>query len=93
MRFLVTGQRVETGRRESLTVEAESKAAAERKGRELGLEVRSVRDVSDGMPLTTPVDYGARRGGGGGLMRTVVVLLILLAAAWAAWTFAVPRFR
>ena len=85
MKFQIIGEDRDTGGRTTFAVEAESKAAAERKARDRNVNVRSVRDISEGA-ATTPVNYGRRgRSGGLGKPLATVVLLALVALAWYAW--------
>ena len=67
-----------------MEVEAESKAHAERKGREAGMNVHHVRDISDGAADPTGINRGPSQRGssGGGKLKLIIILAILLAAAW-----------
>ncbi len=85
MKFQIIGEDRDSGGRTTFTVEAESKAAAERKARDRNVNVRSVRDISDGV-ATTALNYGRpRKSGGLGKLVAVVVLLALFGVAWYAW--------
>ena len=66
MKFQVIGASRDTGARMTLEFEAESKAAAERKAAQQGMEVRSVREVGgsvavsgDRITVTVDTDYSA----------------------------------
>ena len=85
MKFQIIGEDRDTGGRRTFEVEAESKAAAERKARDRKVDVRSVRDVSEGGD-TTPINYGRpRRSRGRRRLLAVILVLVLLALAWYAW--------
>lgn len=90
MKFQVMAEDRETGARKVVMLEAESKAAVEKKARGMGLNVRSIRDVSEGMPDTTPTVHRAQRGGG--LVRAIIVLLILAILAIVVWRYVLPMF-
>ncbi|CAN5530578.1 hypothetical protein BH10PLA1_BH10PLA1_17530 [soil metagenome] len=83
MRFKVTGQNKNTGARQTLEFEAESKAAAERKALQSGMTVNNVEDITDGEVAHTGVTRGGSRpSAGGGMFKKLIVLVIILAAAY-----------
>ena len=86
MKYKVTGAHRGTGARMSLEFEADSKAHAERKAAQAGMDVHRVADAQGGVGARS-ADSGAggRRTG----MRPVVKLVILLALAAAVWHFVV----
>jgi hypothetical protein len=88
MKYKVTGAHRGTGARMTLEFEADSKAAAERKATQAGMNVHRVADA-DGDQVD-PVDHvalgtGGRRTG----MHPVLKLIILLAIVAALWFFVV----
>lgn len=94
MRFKVTGQNKDTGARQTLEFEAESKAAAERKAMQTGMTVNKVEDITDGPPTHTGVVHGggSRPSAGGGLFKKVIVLVIILAAAYLLMKSGIVKF-
>jgi len=82
MKFQVIGASRDTGARMTLEFEAESKAAAERRASQQGMEVRSVREVTDTGIAAAADRPPQRKGGPGGLMRLVVFLIVLLVVAY-----------
>ena len=93
MRFRVTGQNKETGARQALEFEAESKGAAERKAMQQGMTVNRVEDISDGGGPNTGVDYDtASRGRKTGL-HPILKLIILIAILVLAYLFVWPRIK
>ena len=89
MKYKVTGAHRGTGARMTLEFEADSKAAAERKATQAGMEVHRVADAEGGI-----IDPGAALGTGGRRtgMHPVVKLIVLIAALAALWFFVVPLF-
>ena len=89
MKYRVTGAHRGTGARMSLEFEADSKAAAERKAAQAGMEVHRVADAAGG-----PVDAGLALGTGGRRtgMHPVVKLIVLIVALAALWFFVIPLF-
>ncbi len=71
----------------TLEMEAESKAAAERKATQSGMSVNRVEDISDGYVAhaTEPRTATRRRSGGGGKFALLVILVLLAAAAYYFW--------
>lgn len=83
MKYRVIGSNRDTGARMGLEFDAESKAAAERKARQSGMDVTRVEDITDA-PLIHTYDSGSRRparggAGSGGVARRLLLLIILLA--------------
>jgi hypothetical protein len=71
MRFEVIGENAQTGAREKLEIEAANKADAEKKGREAGLHVNTVRQAgvvvgveSNRQPAATKKERAAQRDRG-----------------------------
>ncbi len=86
MKFKVIGQNRDTGARQVLEFEAESKAAAERKALQAGMTVNRVEDITDGEVSHTGVTPGGRRGSsGGGMFRKLVILAVVAAAMYFLW--------
>lgn len=86
MKFKVIGQNRDTGARQVLEFEAESKAAAERKALQSGMNVNRVEDITDGEVSHAGVTPGGRRrSGGGGGFKKLVILAIVLGAAYLLW--------
>jgi hypothetical protein len=92
MRFKVIGSRKETGARVQMEVEAESKAAAEKKSLGMGVVPNSIVDISDGEPQHTGVKYEGKGGKRAGL-NPLVKLILLVAILAAAWYFLWPMLR
>ena len=92
MKFRVIGSSRETGARMTLEMEAESKAAAERKATQSGMSVNRVEDISDGYVAhaTEPRTATRRRSGGGGKFALLVILVLLAAAAYYFWSHLRP---
>ena len=84
MRFKVTGQNKDTGARQTLEFEAESKGAAERKALQSGMTVNKVENISDGEVAHTGVTPGSRgrSTGGGGLFKKLIILAIVVAVVY-----------
>jgi len=82
MKFQVIGASRDTGARMTLEFEAESKAAAERKAAQQGMEVRSVREITDTGPVSTPDRPVRQKSGSSGLVRLVIFVGVLLVAAY-----------
>jgi hypothetical protein len=90
MKFQVIGSNRETGARMMLELEAESRAAAERKATQSGMSVNRVVDISDGYPAYADSPRPTRRGGGGaGRLLSLIVLAAIVVAIWHFW----PQIR
>ena len=89
MRFKVTGQNRDTGARQTMEFEAESKAAAERKATQAGMSVHRVEDITDGhVAHAMEPGQGRRRAGGTGRLATLlIILIILVVAAYFLWPY------
>src|SRR5262245_23722123 len=78
MRFHVTGINHGSGARMSLDVEAGSKAAAERKAQNAGMDVQHVQPITDADP---PQPHSTRRGedagGSGSLVKVLIVIAVI----------------
>ena len=87
MKFKVIGQNRDTGARQVLEFEAESKGAAERKALQAGMTVNKVEDITDGEVDHTGVTPGGRMrsSNGGGMFKKLIVLAIVVAAAYLLW--------
>jgi hypothetical protein len=86
MKYQVSGAHRGTGARMVLEFEADSKAAAERKARQAGMEVHRVADVTAGDGMTEPeLGTGGRRTGAHPVL-TLVALLIVAVVAYYVWT-------
>jgi hypothetical protein len=86
MKYQVSGAHRGTGARMSLEFEADSKAAAERKAQQAGMEVHRVTDVTVGDGMTEPqLGIGGRRTGVHPVL-TLVALLIVAVVAYYVWT-------
>ena len=86
MKFKVTGQNRDTGARQVLEFEAESKGAAERKALQAGMTVNKVENITDGEVEHTGVTPGGRmRSNGGGLFKMLLILAILVVAGYFLW--------
>ena len=83
MKFQVIGASRDTGARMTLEFEAESKAAAERKAAQQGMEVRSVREVGGSVAVAEPAKTKGR--GSGGLIGLVLLIAIVAVAAYLFW--------
>ncbi len=95
MKFKVTGQNRDTGARQTMEFEAESKGAAERKAIQAGMNVNRVEDVTDGEVQHTGVTRGGsmRGSGGGGLFKKLVVLAIVIAAGYILWKSGIVKMH
>ena len=96
MLYRVTGSNRETGARMILELNAESKAAAERKALGQGMNVNHVLDITDGDPGLPPPSrgsgLGAERGRSGSMFRKLVMLIVIAAIAYAVYRYVVaPR--
>jgi hypothetical protein len=88
MKFRVTGQNRETGARQVLEFEAESRGAAERKATQSGMTVNRVEDISDGDPVKAGVTPGGSmrsRGGGMGRVKLLVAVIVLMAIVYGLY--------
>ena len=91
MKYRVIGSNRDTGARQILEFEAESKAAAERKAMQSGMTVNRIEDITDGAPAhAIEVGSTTRRATG---MHPVVKLVIVLAVLAAAYYFVWPQVR
>ena len=87
MKYNVSGAHRGTGARMMLEFEADSKAAAERKAQQAGMDVHRVAHVTEGDGITEPeLGTGGRRTG----VHPLVKLIVLLAIAAALWFFVWP---
>lgn len=91
MKYRVIGASKDTGARQVMEFEAESKAAAERKALQSGMTVSSVQDITDGH-ATHAIETGSTRRTAHG-MHPVLKLIILLAIVGAAAYFGMPYLR
>lgn len=94
MKFRVTGQNRDTGARQVVEFEAESRGAAERKATQSGMTVNRVEDISDGDPVKAGVTAGGSmrsRGGGNGRVKLLAGIIILLAVAYALYRFGIIK--
>jgi hypothetical protein len=86
MKYQVIGSNRETGARMMLELEAESKAAAERKATQSGMSVSRVVDVTDGYPAYSGEGRATgRRSGGSGKLLLLLLLIAIAAAAYYLW--------
>ena len=88
MRFKVVGQNRDTGARMTLEFEAGSKAAAERKAEQAGMDVHHTSDITSGHEEHAGPAEGYRgpvRSRGGGMLRLVLLAIALAAIAWFLW--------
>jgi hypothetical protein len=93
MKFKAIGSNRDTGARMVLEFEAESKAAAERKATQSGMNVNSVQDISDGdVEHAGIVAGGASRRKVTG-MHPIMKLIILVAIIAIAWFVVWPMVR
>lgn len=93
MKFKVTGQNKDTGARQVIEFEAESRGAAERKAIQTGMTVNRVEDITDGDPVKAGVTPGGsiRSGSGGGIIKKLILLAIVVAAAYILWKSGIIR--
>jgi hypothetical protein len=93
MKFKAIGSNRDTGARMMLEFEAESKAAAERKATQSGMNVNSVQDISDGeVEHAGAVEGGASKRKVTG-MHPVMKLIILVAIVAVAWFVVWPMVK
>jgi type II secretory pathway component PulF len=89
MQFKVTGSNHATGARMTLQLEAASKADAERKARQQGMDVNHVAPV-----VGDETHHSQHRGddetSGNGFTRVLLLLVILGVLIFFAWKFALP---
>ena len=86
MKYNVSGAHRGTGARMMLEFEADSKAAAERKAQQAGMEVHRVTDVTQGDGMTEPqLGTGGRRTGVHAVLK-LVALLVVAVLAYYVWT-------
>lgn len=89
MKYRVIGANKETGARQVLEFEAESKAAAERKALQSGMSVSRVEDITDGYPAHA-IETGSTRRKASGMhpvLKLVIFLIILAAAFYFGWPY------
>lgn len=93
MKFRVTGQNRDTGARQVLEFEAESRGAAERKATQAGMNVHRVEDISDGEPVKAGITPGGsmRSRGGNGLVKLVLGVIVLAAIGYALYRFGIIK--
>ncbi len=92
MKFRVTGQNKETGARQVVEFEAESRGAAERKALQSGMSVGRVEDISDGEPVKAGVvSGGGARRSNGGRFRGLIILLLIVTVAFALYKLGVIK--
>lgn len=87
MKYRVIGSNKDTGARMILEMEADSKAAAERKAIGAGMYVTRVEDaalVREDTGSTRPV-VSRRRSGGMGWLVEVIVIVVIAAAVYHFW--------
>ena len=91
MKYRVSGAHRGTGARMTLEFEADSKAAAERKATQAGMEVHRVAGAEDGAGTDRAAELGTggRRTG----MHPLVKLILLLAVAAVLWFVISPMFH
>ena len=86
MRYRVIGANRDTGARQTLEVEAESKAAAERKAMQSGMTVNRVEDITDGH--ASQVGSTNRRANGlHPVLKLILLVAILAAACYLVWPY------
>ena len=87
MKYRITGTNHETGARMTLEFEAGSKAAAERKAGNAGMDVQHVQDMSDGEPQSPQrqTHRGEQTGGVGSLLKMILILALIAAVGWLFW--------
>ena len=91
MKYRVIGANRDTGARQILEFEADSKAAAERKAMQSGMTVTRVEDITNGLPAhAIETGTAARRATG---MHPVVRLVLLLIVLALLYYFAWPYVR
>src|SRR3954451_8587291 len=95
MLYRVTGSNRDTGARMILELHAESKAAAERKALQQGMNVNHVLDITDGDPGLPPAPrgsgVGAYAGRSGSKLRRFFWLIVIIAIVYAICRSGVPR--
>ena len=89
MRYRVTGTQHEKAARMTLELEADSKAAAERKARNAGMDVQHVHEIGadDGSGDAERRNHRGQDDGSGSRLwlKLLIVLAILAVAAYFAW--------
>jgi type II secretory pathway component PulF len=92
MHYHITGTNHDTGARMTLQVEAESKAAAEKKAQGAGMDVLHVQDIAGG-DAQSGQERRTHRGeypkASGSLLKLLILLALIAAAAFFAW----PKIR
>jgi hypothetical protein len=88
MKFKVTGTSKSTGARMALEFEAESKAQAERKAAQQGMNVTRAENVSDGeAPKSFPTGADQRPARKGSTVGTLLAVAVLAAIVYAIYHF------
>jgi hypothetical protein len=89
MKYKVTGINHDKGARMTLELEAESKAAAERKAHNAGMDVQHVEDITAGdHPHAERATHrGEHSRGGSGWLGKLVTLLVLAAIVYIAYGY------
>lgn len=77
MKFRVTGQNRETGARQTLEFEADSKGAAERKADKAGMSVNHAELVTEG--YEPPAETSSSRSSGGGMGKAIGWIIVIAA--------------
>lgn len=94
MKFRVTGQNRDTGARQVLEFEAESRGAAERKAHQSGMTVNRVEDISDGEPVKAGITPGGTmrsRGGGGGRVKLLLAVIVVMAVVYGLYRMGIIK--
>lgn len=89
MRFHVTGTNHSSGARMSLDLQAESKAAAQRKANNAGMDVQHIQPIDD-YSAGSANGHSSHRGedfdsGGGLWIKLAVIVAIMGVAGYFAW--------
>jgi hypothetical protein len=87
MKFKVTGTSKSTGARMILEFEAESKAQAERKALQQGMNVTRAENISDGEPPKSYPTGADRRAKKGSAVGNIVALIVLAGIVYGIWHF------
>src|SRR4051794_15919833 len=89
MLYRVTGTNHGTGARMTLDLEADSRAAAERKASTAGMDVlhvqESATDGGDAVARHAKQRTVYRGGGAGGFLRLLIVIAVIAIAGWYFW--------
>src|SRR3954466_14735857 len=92
MLYRVTGTNHGTGARMTLDLEAESRAAAERKAANTGMDVLHVQEsATDGAEavIRHSSKRGQSSGAAGSAIKVIIILALVVAAAW----YLMPKIR